>query len=393
MAESQITRVPSQGDPDPYHEASLQRIEFLRQEYGFPRALARSINLDYDGPVTDDSTDEDLNSWAVVRLDSYILTKDCHDDELLYNFQDDFEGWTEASFDRLHKDIVKALRSELRRRGIYTGKRRVKFTRQLAQILELEDLPEWDAQELQKTNLLPGSRAAQRPQARPAEISQSRTTTPAPPGVRPEQLPASADKGKRVQFVPGHAPTTEPIEATTSRAAQVLRLPTPAVLPTIEEYDDAPQIRRTEFPTSHVFARDAPVTNRGRPATLSNQYDHDPRARVASLGPPEVPATVPPFLRPQLTPAPMIHAESLPPAELPNESIDHTNLVTFRKVWKEKDSYTGKLYDILDDRMRAFMSLCDALDIRPGQYAHVLRWALEGAAKDSYLHHVPEGIG
>ena len=163
MAESQTTRVPSQGDPDPYHEASLQRIEFLRQEYGFPRALARSINLDYDGPVTDDSTDEDLNSWAVVRLDSYILTKDCHDDELLYNFQDDFEGWTEASFDRLHKDIVKALRSELRRRGIYTGKRRVKFTRQLAQILELEDLPEWDAQELQKTNLLPGSRAAQRP--------------------------------------------------------------------------------------------------------------------------------------------------------------------------------------------------------------------------------------
>ncbi|KAM7182570.1 hypothetical protein V8F33_014209, partial [Rhypophila sp. PSN 637] len=78
------------------------------------------------------------------------------------------------------------------------------------------------------------------------------------------------------------------------------------------------------------------------------------------------------------------------PADTPNEPLDMHRATAFQKAWKEKDSYTGKMYDVLDDRVRDFISKCRIYGIGPSQYAHAFRWAVEGAARDYCRSSIPE---
>jgi hypothetical protein len=61
-------------------------------------------------------------------------------------------------------------------------------------------------------------------------------------------------------------------------------------------------------------------------------------------------------------------------------------MVTFNKVWRKEDSYTGENYNILDDRVHLFMRVCRTIGIRQGQYAATFNWVVQGAAKDYMVH-------
>ncbi|XP_044724655.1 GAG-pre-integrase domain-containing protein [Hirsutella rhossiliensis] len=49
---------------------------------------------------------------------------------------------------------------------------------------------------------------------------------------------------------------------------------------------------------------------------------------------------------------------TLPPADIPNGIVDANTQQKFTKIWDKEKNYTGEPYDLLDDKLRIFMSIC-----------------------------------
>ncbi|KAK1914062.1 hypothetical protein P3342_007308 [Pyrenophora teres f. teres] len=62
----------------------------------------------------------------------------------------------------------------------------------------------------------------------------------------------------------------------------------------------------------------------------------------------------------------------------------------FTKMWDREKKYTGKPYDLLDDKLKIFYSICYHADIQPDQFHAVFPRILEGRAQDYYLHFVDQ---
>jgi hypothetical protein len=60
------------------------------------------------------------------------------------------------------------------------------------------------------------------------------------------------------------------------------------------------------------------------------------------------------------------------------------------KIWDRDKKYTGKLYDLLDDKLKIFYSICYHADIQPGQFHAIFPWILDGRAEEYYLHFVDQ---
>ncbi|KAF7570471.1 hypothetical protein PtrM4_104730 [Pyrenophora tritici-repentis] len=59
-------------------------------------------------------------------------------------------------------------------------------------------------------------------------------------------------------------------------------------------------------------------------------------------------------------------------------------------MWDREKKYTGKPYDLLDDKLKIFYSICYHADIQPDQFHAVFPRILEGRAQDYYLHFVDQ---
>ncbi|KAF7572503.1 hypothetical protein PtrM4_074080 [Pyrenophora tritici-repentis] len=59
-------------------------------------------------------------------------------------------------------------------------------------------------------------------------------------------------------------------------------------------------------------------------------------------------------------------------------------------MWDRDKKYTGKPYDLLDDKLKIFYSICYHADIEPGQFHAVFPRILDGRAEEYYLHFVDQ---
>ncbi|KAK1918680.1 hypothetical protein P3342_001729 [Pyrenophora teres f. teres] len=80
--------------------------------------------------------------------------------------------------------------------------------------------------------------------------------------------------------------------------------------------------------------------------------------------------------------------KAIPPIECGNEKLDPQKINVFSKMWDREKKYTGKPYDLLDDKLKIFYSICYHADIQPEQFHAVFPRILEGRAQDYYLHFV-----
>ena len=78
----------------------------------------------------------------------------------------------------------------------------------------------------------------------------------------------------------------------------------------------------------------------------------------------------------------------LPPNEYGREPIDAEAAMRFAKIWDKSERYSGERYDILDDKVLAFLRTCRLVGIKPGQCWVVFPEMLTGHAKAYYTHHV-----
>jgi len=362
-----------QSDDSDYEIVNAKLARFLRKS-NLKKAHAPLIDLDLiDEDITNNSTDIHRNSWVAARIKNYLTTKRCHNDILLVEYQEDFEEWTEEDFDKINKDILRELRNALVFKGVNIKKGAgKKIARSLAVALNWEYSPAWTAESLNNERFAPDTRAHYF--QRMAERGDRLPTFPHP----------SHGKERKVQF-----------QQQDDDGADGANTDGFGTIPSIEHEDTLAKVSipgvfpsdRTQFPTSYVSQRPVDAV---RSSPLGPQIRTPPVAPI--LRPPSVAPSVPAFTARTLPRSVAKQVEDLPPPNVPNEAIEPTTVVAFNKVWRKEDSYTGENYDVLDDRIRLFMRTCRAIGIRPGQYADIFNWAVQGAAKDYMIHSMPEGL-
>jgi hypothetical protein len=91
---------------------------------------------------------------------------------------------------------------------------------------------------------------------------------------------------------------------------------------------------------------------------------------------------VAPSYRPFEPPAPHNPYFDLPLVPVPNERLDPTKAASLLKGFNRNDQYTGNAYDLLDDKIRIFFSLCYHGEMRLSQFAATFPRILTGRARD-----------
>ncbi|KAM4061487.1 hypothetical protein HRG_013175 [Hirsutella rhossiliensis] len=124
-----------------------------------------------------------------------------------------------------------------------------------------------------------------------------------------------------------------------------------------------------EPPTPTLAPNDAPIPTPHTTHPTTYRFQH------ANL--------IQPITTPQLeSPSQPISLEAymkLPPDDLPNK---------FMKLWNKDDSYTGEPYNLLDDKLRIFLTICYNNHVKPSQFHALLPLILAGRAKSFYIDNI-----
>jgi transposase InsO family protein len=297
-------------------------------------------------PVPTAEEEEDLGrdldiwttTWTAKMIHDYH-TGMTADDELFYEFQQDFEGWTLDFFQAIDKQTIKSLKAVLRQRGVYTGRANLNVPNALFNLLQSEEPLQWHEGELRATDLHPRSKA--RLQVTPS----------------PEILPT---------------PTQEEPLLSTPQQQQQPRL-------TTSEMRFAESTRRLH--------EEQQRTSHERSLHASQQ----PRWTQTSPPPVNV-ASIAPVNRDSMAPEePFDYYRSLPRQgiEYGREKLDVKTITAFTRIFDATDKYTGEVYDLLDDKVLLFLSICDDTGISPSQFHAVFPRTLAAKARDFQLHHIP----
>ncbi|KAM4064694.1 cwf18 domain containing protein [Hirsutella rhossiliensis] len=75
----------------------------------------------------------------------------------------------------------------------------------------------------------------------------------------------------------------------------------------------------------------------------------------------------------------------LPPDNIPNAIVDSDIQQKFMKTWNKDRNYTGEPYDLLDDKLRLFLSNCSHIQVKPSQFHALFPRILDGRAQRFYL--------
>lgn len=324
---------------------------------------------DNDVEAPDDEVDATAATTYIARAIADYTDRPIADDELIGEFRQDFEGWTKAMFKRAHTTYIKELKRILRFKGIYTGHVNMSPIEAVFRLLRSEDFPRWPDEQFKYTNFDERSVAHRLQQ----ELKQGQYT------ARLGQ-PADVEAASQAQ---SQAPTRAGDQDIEDRPAYVedqthlrnqdsqqleRQQPAEPLVETIEQTPHANQQQQTQQP---------PLT-----------YNNFDRFREYTPAYPQRPKgpSVPPIM-PSGDTDPY---KAVPPINVSNEKLNAATINAFVKMWDRDKKYTGKPYDLLDDKLKIFYSICYHADIGPGQFHAVFPRILDGRAEEYYLHFVDQ---
>ncbi|KAM4062026.1 cwf18 domain containing protein [Hirsutella rhossiliensis] len=295
-------------------EAQLEEICDQMQALDIQASAFRQINIDlWDNDITHDEKDKIAVTTYVAKFIFIVQSGSDQGYDLLGYFQQHFEEWTEDTWDRAPNEY-----------------KRGKFATQFLILQTIENPQTWPEQEF--TEMVFDERtAAFRRQT--ALLGSNASTNP-----HPSQPPSPSVTPLAAPHQGLNEP--QPIKTLTSPP----NAPTPA--PTIQ--DKPAPTSLTIHPTSYRFQNPdlvQPVTN-PIPEHLSG------------------PATFGEYMK-------------LPPDNIPNAIVDSDIQQKFMKTWNKDRNYTGEPYDLLDDKLRLFLSNCSHIQVKPAQrfYLDKITWA------------------
>jgi rubrerythrin len=237
-----------------------------------------------------------------MRIDFYRQSRAKNDALLLEQFQEDYEGWTQADFETLDQSIRNGMRDILFSKGVHSRVKHGRISKKLEDILQQEQWHTWTAKELE------GKQFAELSEARRYQ-KMVEDGKPVPIYGAPARIAAEEEEADSDDDGAEESPLTR---------------------------SDLRDTEQTTFPTSHRF--------------------RDPLPKRAKT-PLSVPPLQPPVPLYPVVPSPAptsTQSDTLPPQEAPYCPVDPKLLILFTKLWRKEYSYTGKAYDILDDKVRKF---------------------------------------
>ena len=202
--------------------------------------------------VTKESTTTHATT-AVARAIGTLSEEGKFDYGLLEAFQEIFEGWNKAMFDKLTMEGKRILKQFLREGGVYTGRKNGGIAAQLAELLTIENLPEWNMEEFKRMTFDERSKAFQKQQQQSANHP-----SPVPQHDQPfSTVTTRQERGQppSVQLLQGNTTTPDhPWPQTTYRMTSVQPFPElsetakpPATSRPYNPYQDLQSERRPNF--------------------------------------------------------------------------------------------------------------------------------------------------
>ncbi|WP_375449258.1 hypothetical protein, partial [uncultured Nostoc sp.] len=242
-------------------------------------------------------------------------------------------------FSRLDKYIRRVLKETFMTKGIYMGRPGGHVNQRLANLVIDEQLPIWDENDLRKyKKIYPTSKAW--------ILLESEFDSPVPqqltPSIKPKINPI--DNRKQQSFTPAPVNVTPVPPNVTPGPANAFGSTSPIHQPTITP----------------------------RPAQISS---------IPSADLPQQPFNT--------------YANSYTQIRLirmPNKILPATIIAQFIKIWDKNSNYTGKAYDILDDKIRYFFDTCYIVAIKQSQFYAVFSSILSGQAKDYFVYNVNQNL-
>jgi hypothetical protein len=77
--------------------------------------------------------------------------------------------------------------------------------------------------------------------------------------------------------------------------------------------------------------------------------------------------------------------KTLPPRWSRNDRLNANTITQFSKVWDNSKKYTGDAYDLLDNKIKIFFSICWQIDIKEEEFHAVFPRILTGRAEMFYI--------
>ncbi|CAE7221385.1 hypothetical protein PTTW11_11413 [Pyrenophora teres f. teres] len=297
----------------------------------------------WDVPVTEDANEAHATTWVAKMIHDYNL----------------------AMVDR---NTLKSLKTVLRYRGIYTGNNRARVADSLYKTLAMDDIPKWDPAEFQAMTFDHRSKAYQR-----------------------------QNNARRI------TPTTEqphqPGPTAAARQPQQDSLPVPQDLQQAEQYEARQSARSQEPPPVHqnTVAPESQYMSGAlggrqprqqwaqgdRSQSWRPQTQRPPTTAYREITPfPQQPIMGVPDRPPEL---PYDPYKTLPPRWSRNDRLNANTITQFSKIWDNSKKYTGDAYDLLDDKIKIFFSICWQVDIKEEEFHAVFPRILTGRAEMFYI--------
>lgn len=385
---------------------------------------------DYDEEPGQDEEDETILTTCIARFlleEAVFIT-----DDILYDtYQDAFKNWTLRHFDIVHRQVKTKLKQVLKERGVYLSKKLppgISLSQELFNLAQTQEyLNNWPVDELVQFRTLSADsqmwhtrenemyrreKLEKNTQLAPGDENRSRLAGPGQTLAEDVTVDAQVE-GDIARQVAEDAAATQSQSGPASRtvqsggpAAQTVHPDTP--VPSTETHDTPLPHQATprhEAPTDQELAREqeaqeqlnrhrgrgngpwAPLTTRRSSSRetilLRETPDRHVHFEVDSLYPQE---------NREVTPQPMVPVvwddyRHLPPREYTTEAPEYRKIKDFMTVFgpSMKKRYSGKLYNLLDDKMLGFFATCKIMEITPPQFRTVFPMILIDKA-DSYYN-------
>ncbi|KAK1916958.1 hypothetical protein P3342_004514 [Pyrenophora teres f. teres] len=282
---------------------------------------------DDDIEAPNDEIDETAATTYIARAIADYTDRPTADAELFGEFLQDFQGWTEAMFMRANATYTKELKRILRFR---------------------EECPKWPDDQFQSTAFDERSAAHMLQQYRlKGDTIQERHNLQVE--RKAKHLQGQGTKTQRSNK-PMLRSRTEPVPRSTNNWREGRQRTSPLV----ETIEQTPQTNERRQADQRQQSQ--------QPRLTYNNFD---RFREYTPAYPQRPKGI-----------------SIPPI-IPSDDTDLYKAIPQLKVHR-------KPYDLLDDKLKIFYSICYHADIQPEQFHAVFPRILEGRAQDYYLHFVDQ---
>ncbi|KAF7567022.1 DUF1421 multi-domain protein [Pyrenophora tritici-repentis] len=346
--QEQLLNYPSERNTSKRAETISPGAKFTAEH--LMRHCPYTVTFDYINPslwgvpAPEDADETHATTWVAKAIHDYHVGMEW-DERLYFDYQWDFEGWTRELFQKVERTTLRSLKTVLRYRGVYTGKFRARVADSLFNLLGGENAPEWDPAEFKAEKFDERSEAYQRQQnahlAAPIDRQAQQPlqqTQPLEPLQPQPQRPSQGEQYRVRQGVRSH-----------------------------------PQYQELQQPPYAINAYAGPQPRQTEQAMQPQQWYPQTQTR------PQRPHTARPLGLPHDP------YKTLPPRWSRNDRLEANTITQFSKLWDNSNKYTGNAYDLLDDKIKIFFSICWQVDIQEEQFHAVFPRILTGRAETFYI--------